>query len=169
MPPIDMRLLEIYLDDHWAGAGAGRSLAARLVENNRDTQWEDRLSWVLGEIEEDDETLGQVRAALGFEGGTAKRTLARAAERVSRLKPNGRLISYSPLSRLLECEALGAGVLGKRRLWSALHDGLGDSTELSEFDFEDLIRRADHQMEVLSDFHSHAASLAFRQGADLVR
>lgn len=157
----DMRLVEIYLDDHWAGAAAGIAVARRLAANNSNTQWGARLSDLVDQIEEDDETLARIRSSLGVDGGKAKRVLALAGERLARLKLNGRLISYSPLSRLLECEGIEAGVSAKRRLWSALLVGMGDFPELSEYDFERLMQRADDQLDLLRQFHSHAASIVF--------
>ncbi len=35
------------------------------------------------------------------------------AEKLGRLKPNGQLLGYSPLSRLVELEALALGITGK--------------------------------------------------------
>lgn len=43
-----------------------------------------------------------------------------AAEKLVRLKLNGRLRGYSPLSRLLELEMLHIGITGKLELWQAL-------------------------------------------------
>lgn len=156
------KLLEIYLDDHAAGAAAGLSLARRLFENNKNTEWADRLRDLTGQIEEDERTLNEIRDALGFEGGQAKRYLALAGERVGRLKPNGRLVTYSPLSRLLECEAMEAGVSAKKRLWATLAEGADHLPELSEYDFEALTARAEAQISVLTSFHANAASAAFR-------
>ena len=42
------------------------------------------------------------------------------AEKVGRLKLNGRFAGYSPLSRVLELEGLIAGVNGKLALWHSL-------------------------------------------------
>lgn len=157
------KLLEIYLDDHAAGAAAGLSLARRLHENNRNTEWADRLRGLAEQVEEDERTLDEIREALGFEGGKAKRYLALGGERVARLKPNGRLVTYSPLSRLLECEAMEAGVSAKKRLWAAMREGPADLPELSQYDFDELTARAEAQISLLTSFHAHAASEAFQR------
>jgi hypothetical protein len=155
------KLLEIYLDDHWAGAAAGRALAHRLYTNNRNTEWGDRLLGLVNQIDQDDRILRQIRDAFGFDGGKAKRYLAMAGERVSRFKPNGRIVSYSPLSRLLECEAMEAGVSAKRSLWAGLSEAV-NGAEFNGNDFGDLISRADAQIDLLRSFHSDAAARAFR-------
>jgi hypothetical protein len=152
------KLLRIYLDDHWAGAGAGRSLARRLAEHNRDTEWFDTLQRVTVEIERDHDTLGRLRSSTTGAGFSLKRTLAKTAEFVGRLKLNGRLVDYSPSSRVLELEALIAGVQAKRLLWIALRRS---GAFKGEADFEELERRALEQLDQLRPIHAEAASLAF--------
>lgn len=161
MRPSDTRLLEIYLDDHWAGAAAGQSLAKRLHRQNRDTEWRDELAQLAQQIADDNRILASMRTDFGFEGGSTKRLVALLAERVSRLKPNGHLTVYSPLSRLIECEAMEAGVWAKKRLWIALQEGCDDRPELQHHDLRALVSRADAQLELLGAFHAYAASRAF--------
>ncbi|HEX6287079.1 MAG TPA: hypothetical protein VFZ80_06310 [Acidimicrobiia bacterium] len=160
------QLVKIYLDDHWAGAGAGLNLARRMMRNNQGTAWIDDLSWVAAQIEADHRVLADIRKRLGVEGGGVKRRLAVLGERVARLKPNGRIIGYSPLSRVLEAEALISGVVAKRNLWAGLHQGLV-GVEFPGVDFESLQERADEQLELLRSIHREAVSLAF--GADAHR
>ncbi|MDY7100634.1 MAG: hypothetical protein S0880_05555 [Actinomycetota bacterium] len=154
-------LLRLYLDDHWAGAGAGASLAKRLQQNNRDTPWAGELTWLARQVEEDDERLESLRRDIDAEGGTLKRYAARVGERIGRLVPNRRLRSYSPLSRVLETEAMMAGVAGKARLWTSLCAGGAGRTRLAPFDLERLGERAEEQLAVLHEFHERAAAVAF--------
>jgi hypothetical protein len=90
-----------------------------------------------------------------------KPTLAIAAERISRLKLNGRLRSYSPLSRFLELDVLAMGLEGKKLLWSTLRDAAGLAGRLPEIDFEHLIRRAEAQRAEVEPFRREAAQRAF--------
>ncbi len=161
----NIRLLEIYLDDHWAGAGAGERLAHRLARNNSRTEWAEPLSRLADQVAEDERTLGDIREVFDFDGGKVKRNAAIAAERIGRLKTNGRLLTYSPLSRLLECEALEAGISSKRRLWGALEVAKGDIPELTPFDFPRLMARAEEQLELLRSFHGYAAQMALGAGS----
>ncbi|HEX6301164.1 MAG TPA: hypothetical protein VF148_11920 [Acidimicrobiia bacterium] len=156
-----MELLSIYLDDHWAGAAAGVNLANRMFRHNRNTTWAEDLAWLCEQIESDRRTLSELRKRLQMSGGQAKRRLAVVVERVSRLKLNGRIVRYSPLSQVLEAEALMSGVTGKQRLWAALHHGQPIAVDLSGFDFEDLERRAEQQIELLRTIHHEAAAVAF--------
>lgn len=152
-------LLAIYLNDHLSGATAGVELARRLRASNRDDpEFGPALAEVCAEIEADRETLKAVMDRLGVGQSKLKPLVAILGERVGRLKPNGRLLSYSPLSRLDELELLQIGVVGKRRLWRALgHTHAGD---LPGFDLDALAERATEQLRRLEALHLRAAALA---------
>jgi hypothetical protein len=77
------------------------------------------------------------------------------AEKAGRLKLNGSLLSYSPLSRLLELEGLHLGLTGKLFLWQALEGALG--TSVGGEDLRRLRRRAESQRAELEPFHLAAA------------
>ena len=150
-------LLGIYLDDHWAGAGAGTSLANRLASENEGTKWYGELRRIADEIEQDQHTLGRLREACGSDGFSVKRLVAQAVERVARLKLNGSLIGYSPLSRVLELEALIAGVKGKRLLWGSLRH----TQAARDVDLDLMESRAKQQLDTLVRIHDEAAAIAF--------
>ena len=57
---------------------------------------------------------------LGFGGDRLKNAGAWALEKAGRLKLNGELTGYSPLSRVVELEGLLTGITGKWGLWVAL-------------------------------------------------
>lgn len=155
------QLLETYLDDHWAGAGAGTALADRVAHNNGASAWHDRLARLAHDVAEDEVTLSKVREHFGFHGGRAKRLFAQVGERAARAKPNGRLLTYSPLSRVLEAEALASGITAKRQLWVSLNEAGGFLREPAPFDFGSLVERADAQLELVCAFHLDAAREAF--------
>lgn len=136
-------LLATYLNDHLAGSTAGLELARRARGSNEGTPLGDFLAELTAEIEEDRETLGAVLDAVGAGRDRAKVALAWAGEKAGRLKLNGRLLGYSPLSRLVELEGLTLGVTGKLALWRLLRE-LGDP-RLAGFDFDALIARAERQ------------------------
>jgi hypothetical protein len=160
----DDRYLGIYLNDHLAGAAGGVELARRLVSSNRgDPEMGEPLARIGAEIEADHETLIRLTERLGIRRDPVKPKLAVLAERLGRLKPNGRLRGYSPLSRVLELEILAAGIGGKLQLWNSLEETFGDS--LSGFDFHALAERADRQGQEVEDLHMAAAKRAFSQPA----
>jgi hypothetical protein len=152
-------LLAIYLNDHLAGATLGVELARRLrASNEDDPEFGPELADVCGEIEADRETLKAVMDRLGVGQSKLKPLAAVVGERLGRLKLNGRLWGYSPLSRLDELELLQLGVAGKRRLWRALeHTHAG---ELPGFDLGALAERATEQLRRLEALHLKAAALA---------
>lgn len=146
------RYLAIYLNDHLAGAALGVELARRLrSSNDGDPEFGEPLARICGEIEADRETLVRLTDRLQIKRDPLKPALARLAERLGRLKPNGHLRGYSPLSRVLELEVLASGIGGKMQLWNALEEGFGDS--LDGFDFHALAERADRQGQTVEDLH----------------
>ena len=98
---------------------------------------------------------------LGFRESKAKDTLAWAGEKVGRLKLNGQLRGYSPLSRILELEALSVGVAGKLALWRSLASVPALSERLSEFDLDQLAERAQRQRAEIEDQRINAARETF--------
>ena len=153
------RLLAIYLNDHLAGAALGVELARRLRSSNRgDAEFGEPLARICAEIEADRETLIRVMERLGVERKNLKPTLAVVGERIGRLKLNGQLRGYSPLSRVLELEVLASGIGGKMQLWNALEQSYGE--RLDGIDFHALAERADRQGQQVEDLHLAATQRA---------
>jgi hypothetical protein len=142
-----MRQLDIYLNDHLAGATVGVELSRRAAKSNRGTPVGEFLQRLHHEIVEDRRTLLDVMRALDADASPAKPACGWIAEKAARLKLNGRLRGYSPLSRLIELEGLETGVAGKRSLWQALARTFPDDPRLASFDLDALIARAERQLE----------------------
>ncbi|HET7121127.1 MAG TPA: hypothetical protein VFI17_07745 [Solirubrobacterales bacterium] len=152
-------LLGIYLNDHLAGSTAGLALAKRLRASNEDDQeFGPPLAEICAEIEGERETLTAMMERLGIGRSFLKPLGAVIGERLGRLKLNGRLRGYSPLSRLDELEMLQVGVVGKSRLWRALERTHAD--DLADFELGELAEQAISQLRRLEDLHLKAASLA---------
>ncbi|HEX5928731.1 MAG TPA: hypothetical protein VFY48_04980 [Solirubrobacterales bacterium] len=152
-------LLAIYLNDHLAGATAGVELARRLrASNEDDPDFGPALAEICAEVEADREALEAAMDRLGVGRSRLKPAAAVLGERLGRLKPNGQLRGYSPLSRMVELEMLQIGVAGKRRLWRALEHTHADG--LPELDLGALAERATGQLRRLEALHLKAASLA---------
>jgi len=98
---------------------------------------------------------------VGVRRNPAKIALAVGAERLGRLKPNGRLLKYSPLSRFVELEVLVMGIEGKKVLWTTLRDLAGLADRLPDIDFDELIRRAEQQRRTLEPHRSRTGTRAF--------
>jgi len=99
-------------------------------------------------------------AGLGIGPSSVKHVVGLAAERLGRLKLNGRAVRTSPLSLLVELEGLIGAVSIKRELWTTLQtlatDSLGRNAELAT-----LIARADDQRARLQTVHGGIASDLF--------
>lgn len=154
------RLLSTYLRDHHAGSVLGVLLARRVLDSSRGTAYADELARLAAEIEEDRDSLEALMEGLGVSRDRFKDLAAIAAERAGRLKPNGRLLSYSPLSRLLELEGLLLGVSGKLALWRSLRRLHGDV--VAGIDVAALASRAESQRERIEELHLRAAEEALR-------
>lgn len=155
-----MRLLGIYLNDQLALGVAGRELARRAQRENATAELGTFLHRLAIEVGEDVDALERIMERLGIPLSRVKRPLALVAERVGRLKPNGRVRGYSPLSRFLELESLALGLDGKKMLWSNLRDLAGVSGRLADVDFESLIERAQRQRDELEPYRIEAGRVA---------
>ena len=85
------RLLAIYLNDHLAGATMGVELVRRLSASNAEDPIGEPLAHVRVEIEADLETLERLMDEIGIKRSRLKPAGAWAAEKLGRLKLNGRL------------------------------------------------------------------------------
>jgi hypothetical protein len=153
-------LLAIYLNDHLAGATVGRELARRSAHSNRgDPTYGPFLSELAQEIGADRQSLLAVMSRLGVRVDHLKVLAGWGGEKVGRLKLNGRLRGYSPLSRLVELEGLALGVHGKLSLWRTL-DRLKVDVSDAALDLGDLQRRAEDQLERIEAHRVRAVDTA---------
>lgn len=153
------RALAIYLGDHFAGATAGLELARRVRSSNRDNaDFGPPLARLCEEIETDRETLRELMERLEINPGRLKPTVGWLAEKLGRLKLNGQLHGYAPLSRVVELEGLSLGITGKTCLWRAMELSLG--AQWQEFDFTALAERAARQRDTVEELRRRAVAEA---------
>jgi len=151
-------LLATYLNDHLAAATAGRDLARRTASSNLGNErYGPATQRLAAEIDEDREALLAVMRALGVGEDRLKVAAAWTAEKIGRLKPNGRLLSYSPLSRLIELEGMTLGVRGKLAMWESLMAIAPQEARLDEAELERLETRARAQLEILEELRLEAS------------
>jgi hypothetical protein len=146
----DQSLLSIYLNDHLAAATAGVELARRTAKAH-DGERGQELSRLADEIAEDRESLRGLMKRLDVEENGVKVAAGWLAEKAGRLKPNGHLVSRSPLSDVLEVEALRAGTAARVAGLQAVR-ALNDP-RVSREEVEALLDRADDQGERLYRIH----------------
>ncbi len=153
------RFLSIYLNDHLAGAMVGVELVRRLRSSNQGGELGRLLDELHGEIEAERETLRRLMRQLDIEESKVKPAGAWLMEKVGRLKLNGQLRGYSPLSRLVELEGLSIGIAGKMEMWRALAHTFDEP--VPGFDFTALAELAASQRDRLESHRLAAATIAF--------
>ncbi|MFF0201378.1 hypothetical protein [Streptomyces sp. NPDC005017] len=146
---VSSSLLGIYLNDHLAGATGGTERARHMTRSYGRTQLAATLEPIATEIAEDRATLLALMDRLDIPARSYKVYASRVAERLGRLKSNGRLVRRSPLSPLLELEALRVGVEGKTALWQTLRDLADHEKRLDPDLLDHLVARARRQQDVL--------------------
>lgn len=155
------RMLRLYLADHFAGATGGSELARRLARTHRDGPFGRELETFARDVAQDRQTLRSLMAALGIAPQRVKVAAAWTAERVGRLKPNGRIVRRSPLSNVLELEAMRMGVEGKASCWRALRLLADNDDRLSADELDSLIDRAEEQSTFLERLRVRTAAGVF--------
>ncbi len=153
IPFLGRDLLAIYLNDHLAGSTGGLELARRARRSNEGTELGAHLATLAREIEEDRDELLAIMGRLGIGTDRVKVAAGWAAEKAGRLKLNGRITSHSPLSRLVEVEALLMGVHAKLAGWRALRQLTDAEPRLDAEQLDRLSSRAERQIEELTARH----------------
>src|SRR3954469_12292583 len=165
---LSSELLPIYLHDHLAAATGGCDLARRAAGANEGSELGEFLTWLAGEAEADRAQLEDVMSALdigrdplsrlGMGRDQLKVGAGWLAEKLGRLKLNGRLLDYSPLSRVIELEGLIAGVTAKLGLWQTLAAAAPTEPRIADIDFVRLVERGEEQLAGLRERHGRAAA-----------
>ena len=128
----DQRLRSIYLDDHAALAVAARELVGRMLGSGAHGGHSDLLTDLLAEIEDDRVRMAQCLGELGATPSRIKSAAAWLAEKGGRLKLNGRVVTRSPLTPLVELEGLLLALEGHRALWRAM-ERTGPDADRADF------------------------------------
>jgi hypothetical protein len=154
-------LLGIYLNDHLAGSVVGSNLARRLAASEQSSAAADQLQRLAADVEEDREALVDIMKALDVPLRHYKTWGAWVAERAGRLKLNGRLLTRSPLSRVVELEAMRLGVEGKAAGWRTLRSLAETDDRLDPGRLDELDARARKQVDLLEELRVRAAAEVF--------
>lgn len=158
---MNRRRLAIYLNDHMAAATGAVELAGRAARSNRGTAYGQVLAEIRDEIAEDRAALAAIMSQVGVGIDRPRAALAWGVEKLGRLKLNGQLTGYSPLSRLEEIEILELGASGKLLLWQALQQAAPSG--VPEAELERLIKRARSQRDRLERQRLKAAAEALAE------
>lgn len=140
-------LIATYLQDHHAGSSTGVDAFGRVAEYHSDERVRSAVGRIADEVEADQQSLEQIMALVGAKTSTIKDVAGKVGEKVTRLKLNDRLTDRSPLSDVVELEALVMAVHGKGLLWEALLEL--DDPRLDRAQLQRLSDRAESQRQEL--------------------
>jgi hypothetical protein len=158
---VNEKLLRIYLQDHHAGSTTGLELARRIRGSNKGNEYGQAMAKIVDEIAADKKALESIMDDLGFGADKIKDIGAWALEKAGRLKLNGQITGYSPLSRVIEFEGLVTGISGKIALWGALLQIAPEEPRLDAAHLERLRERGESQRATVEDLRERAAREAF--------
>ena len=162
MPEADLsghELLGIYLNDHLVGASAGVELFRRSARAQDDSAIRARITELAEEVAEDREQLLALMRDLEVPVQQHRVVVGWIGEKVGRLKPNGTWVRRSPLSNVVELEAMRMGAEGKRCLWRLLLQVAQHEPRLSQQTLTELEQRATAQIEALEAMRLQAAAV----------
>jgi hypothetical protein len=157
---VDKKLFGLYLSDHLAGATAGQGRIERMARDFTDTPFHAELTALAAQIREEREYVRGLVGDFDLPRRMPRRAAAWVAERAGRLKLNGRVVSRSPMTLLLESELMRSAVMGKLGMWQTLHDLSGD-LGLDGSRFDELATRARAQIGTLDRIHEYARRRSF--------
>ena len=155
------QLLHIYLNDHRTGAVVAHALAERSRGANSGNEFGEFLDDFVPLLEDDIDQLDAIFDRCSISKDPFKLGAARIGVELGRLKMNGRLTDYSPLSRVIEFEALTLGVLGKQKLWTTIAALPSGHPAASAIDTAELLERGELQSQRLHELSERAAAIAF--------
>lgn len=156
------KYLSIYVNDHLAALTALRDVARRSARSNRGTELGTYLQHVASDVDRARTELAGVASGLGIRRDPVKTAAAWMAEKLGRLKLNGHLLSYSPLSRVLELEGLEAGAQVEIATWRAIGAATGR-------DVSGRIDDCERRRSELARHHAAAVAPALGEGPSQTR
>jgi hypothetical protein len=158
---IDEERLGNYLQDHYAGSSAGIELFRRAAQQQSDPVARTELTAMVEEVENERAALERFLTAAGSKPDPVKNAGAWLAEKLSRLKPNGELLHRSPLSDVVELEALRLAVEGKAAGWRVLRRLAEDDDRFDRSELDRLLKSAADQIDRLEKLRMATAERVF--------
>jgi hypothetical protein len=141
--------IDVYLNDHLAGAMLGSDLAEQLRVQNHGTALGRLMEFVAPEIEQDRQTLMELMQHLDSSKNPVKQATAWIVEKASRAKFGGVTPGDSELGTFMALETLALGVRGKACLWETLKQVADQHPAIASVNLDELIYRASIQHDAL--------------------
>lgn len=154
-----MKELESYLNDHLAGSVGALELVEHWAHLHDGKPVGAFFSDIGTDIRADQSTLRDLMHRLAIDEGNVRKAGAWAAGKAGRARLT--IAGYEPgsLGLVLTLEGLIIGVTGKKLMWRVL--AARNLPQLSGYDFHELERRAEQQIERIEVERTWAAQRAF--------
>lgn len=150
-----------YLSDHIALSVAQIELAKRCYSSNKESQLGEYLADVIPTLEHEQQVLKTLLHKLKASDSLLKNLAAWGAEKIGRLKPNDSILSYSPLSRVVELETLISGLSAQILMWHTLEPYTTDEPAFADIDCLSFAKDNTTYRDQLEVFHQEAVYKAF--------
>jgi hypothetical protein len=154
-----MKDLDSYLNEHLAGSIGALELIDHWVNAHKGEPLGRFFAQIQKEIKADQNTLREVMRTLEVEESKVRKAGAWAAEKVGRARMIIAGDEPGSLGLVLTLEGLIMGVTGKKMLWRSL--AAAKLPQLDSYNFEQLQRRAEQQVERIEAERISAARQAF--------
>jgi hypothetical protein len=156
-----MKELDSYLNDHLAGSVSALELLEHWAHLHESRPLGLFFSDMETEIRTDQNTLRDVMHSFGIEESNVRKAGAWVAEKAGRARLMIAGEEQGTLGLVLTLEGLLMGVTGKRLMWRALE--AAKLPQLKSYDFKELRRRAEEQIERIEAERIRAVERAFAE------
>jgi len=151
--------LDSYLNDHLAGSVSALELLEHWAGVHDGKPIGNFFRDIKAEVRQDQEKLREIMRSLRIEESNVRQAGAWAAEKVGRLRFVIAGDDTGGLGLVLTFESLIMGITGKKLMWRAV--AATNLPQLNGYDFEQLQRRAEQQIERLEAERTGAVAEAF--------
>jgi len=134
--------LDVYLNDHLAGATAGLNLAQMAAEEHQQDEHGPFFAEIASEIKEDYGKLERLIEELGTDKSAGKNAVAEIGSKFMAPKFKG---GDDALNAFVTLETLSIGIEGKLCMWKALKRVENAYPTLAKFGLDELVQRAESQ------------------------
>jgi hypothetical protein len=158
-----MKELDSYLNDHLAGSVSALELIEHWAHLHDGKPLGVFFSQIDTEIRADQNVLRDLMRRLGVEESSLRQAGAWAAEKLGRVRLMIAGAEQGSLGLVLTLEGLIMGIVGKKLLWRSL--AAANLAKLNGYDFRELQRRAEQQIDRIEAERIRAAQLVLTDGA----
>ena len=141
--------IDVYLNDHLAGAMLGSELAEQLRAQNHGTALGLLMESLAAEIEQDRQTLMELMQHMDTSTNPVKRATAWIGEKATTAKFSGVTSGDPQLGTFMALETLALGVRGKACMWKTLKRVADQHPAIATVNLDELIYRASVQEDAL--------------------